>query len=380
MKHLKMSIYLLLTAVIFTGCEKETDSLPTNPEMNVQGTAPVDQPVPKSISDIIKSGVDLETYFNSRPKPENTSARPAYSQITNPNLQFFYNAEDLPCNNLPTEDFEDANYDGYLPNYLNENSTNSIFSSGDILPGISFELTRNYDYYTGPEYDYLDWYMNNYGFYIWTESYWGAQKALMSNYEFTDLTINFSGNNVTNVSMDLLNWNYSNEYIEIYGLSGNLIGTDVVYVQVSPTFWAVQSLAPISKIVIKSEYYWGYEGVDNVSFGNCDDIDGDGVLNTNDAHPMSDFSEYININGCNPNVKNVLVKNGSTMMDQITDLIAQINSEYTGQNYKTLHSKFVTKLAQITYGWRTAKLITATQRSQISTCASNANIPYLIYD
>ncbi|HEY9220433.1 MAG TPA: hypothetical protein VIO43_02530, partial [Lutibacter sp.] len=351
MKHLKMSMYLLVIAAIFTSCEKETTALPENPEMNVQGTAPFGQPAPNSISEIIKSGIDMETYFNSRPKSENTSARPTYSQIPNSNLQFFYSPEALSCNNLPTEDFENANYNDSFPNYLSENSNNSVFSPGDILPGISFELTRNYDYYD-PEYDFdFDWSINNYGFYNWTEPYWGAQNALMSNYEFTDLTINFSGNNVTNVSMDIYNWNYSNEIIEIYDLSGNLIGTDVVFVPVSATFWAVQSLAPISKIVIKSEYWYGYEGVDNVSFGACNDFDGDGVLNANDAHPNSDMSEYINIGGCNPNVKNKMVKNGSTMMDQITDLIAQINSEYNGQNYKTLHNKFMTKLAQITYNW-----------------------------
>ncbi len=117
---------------------------------------------------------------------------------------------------------------------------------------------------------------------------------------------------------------------------------------------------------------------DNDGMGDvCDiDIDNDGVLNENDSHPYSDMSEKINIGDCNPNVKNVLVKNGSTMMDQINDLIAQMNSEYNGQNYKTLHSKFMTKLAQITYNWRTAKLITTTQRTKISSCAWGANIPY----
>jgi len=289
----------------------------------------------------------------------------------------------LACNNLPTEDFEDANYDGSLPNYLNENSSNSIFSPGDILPGISFELTRNdYDYINDTWWGYyysdsdLTYFMNNYGFYIWTDSYWGAQKALMSNFEFTDLTINFSANNVTNVSMDLLNWNYTNVIIYVYGANDALLGADVVYVPVSPTFWAVQSLAPISKIVIKSEYYWGYEGVDNVSFGACDDFDGDGVLNANDAHPNSDLSEKINIGGCNPNVNNKMVKNGTTMMDQINDLVAEINSQYNGENYTYLHKKFMTKLSYITYKWRMDKLITATQRSKISSCAWGANIPY----
>ena len=374
-----MSMYLLLTAAIFTSCEKETTTLPENPAMNVLENAPVGQPVPKSISDIINSGIDLETYFNSLPKPEITGNRPAYSQIPNPDLQFFYSSEGLPCNNLPTEDFEDANYDGNVPNNLNENSNNSIFSPGDILPGISFELTRNYDF-SGPEYDYLDLYMNNYGFYIWTDSYWGAQKSLLSSNYWTDLTINFSTNNVTNVNMDLLNWSYTNVIIYVYGADDTLLGADVVYVPVSPTFWAVQSIAPISKIVIKSEYYWGYEGVDNVSFGACNDFDGDGVLNENDAHPNSDLSEFINIGGCNPNVKNKMVKNGSTMMDQITDLIAQINSQYNGDNYTYLHKRFMTKLAQITYNWRIAKLITTTERSRISSCAWGANIPYTNWD
>jgi len=257
MKHLKMSFCLLLAVALFTSCEKETIGLPENSEMNVQDIKTDNQLPLNSISEIIKSGVDLKTYFNSRPIPENTGARPAYSQIPNPDLQFFYSPEGLACNNLPTEDFEDANYDGSLPNYLNENSSNSIFSPGDILPGISFELTRNdYDYINDTWWGYyysdsdLTYFMNNYGFYIWTDSYWGAQKALMSNFEFTDLTINFSANNVTNVSMDLLNWNYTNVIIYVYGANDALLGADVVYVPVSPTFWAVQSLAPISKIRI----------------------------------------------------------------------------------------------------------------------------------
>ncbi|MDO9037434.1 MAG: hypothetical protein Q7U59_03695, partial [Lutibacter sp.] len=345
MNHLKITMYLLLTAIIFIGCEKETTTLPENAETNVQDIKTENQLPLNSISEIIKSGVDLKTYFNSLPKPENTGSRPAYSQISNPDLQFFYSTEGWSCNNMPMEDFEDANNYGSLPNYLNENSDNSIFSPGDILPGISFELTRNDDY-SSPGYDSFDWYMNNYGFYVWTDSYWGAQKALLSNYNWTDLTINFSANNVTNVSMDLLNWSYTNVIIYVYGANDTLLGADVVYVPVSPTFWAVQSLAPISKIVIKSEYGEGYEGVDNVSFGNCDDMDGDGVLNENDAHPNSDMSEKINIGGCYPNVDNKMVKNGSTMMDQINDLIAQTNSQYDGENYDYLHKRFMTELSQ----------------------------------
>ncbi|MDO9037433.1 MAG: hypothetical protein Q7U59_03690 [Lutibacter sp.] len=382
MKHLKMSFCLLLMVAIFTSCEKETITLPENSEMNVQETEPTGQPVPISFSEIIKSGVDLETYYKSWPIPEDTGARPTYSQIQNTNLQFFYTTDDLPCNNLPTEDFENANNDNYysFPNYLNENSSNSVFSPGDILPGISFVLTRN-SYYAGPEYDYYDWYINNYGFYIWTDSYYGMQKALVSNYHLTDLNINFSANNVNQISMDLLNWYYSNFIIYVYGANDNLLGADVIwgnynYYYYTKTFWGVKSTTPISKIVIKSGYYGGNQViVDNVSFGNCDDIDGDGVLNENDAHPNSDMSSKINIGGCYPNVDNKMVKNGSTMMDQINDLVAQINSQYNGQNYTYLHKKFTNELSQITYRWRMARLITATQRSKISSCAYGANIP-----
>jgi len=71
-----------------------------------------------------------------------------------------------------------------------------------------------------------------------------------------------------------------------------------------------------------------------------------------------------------------MVKNGTTMMDQINDLVAEINSQYNGENYTYLHKKFMTKLSYITYKWRMDKLITATQRSKISSCAWGANIPY----
>lgn len=109
---------------------------------------------------------------------------------------------------------------------------------------------------------------------------------------------------------------------------------------------------------------------------NCNDWDGDGFLNEEDAHPNSDMSEKINIGGCYPNVDNKMVKNGTMMMDQINDLIAQTNLQYNGENYAYLHKRFMTELAQITYRWRMSRLITATQRSKISSCAWGATIPH----
>ena len=356
MKHLKMSMYLLLTAVIFTSCEKETTTLPENPEMNVQG--------PKSIVEIVNSGIDLETYFNSLPKPENTASRPAYSQIPNPNLQFFSSPEDAPCNNLPTVDFENANYYGYgFPTPLDENSDYYYgFSPGAILPGISFELPGSP---SPPN-----------AFFVATGN-WSMPNVLMSNSNEGDLVINFTAANVTNVSMDVFNLNsYMNMNISVYGASNVFLGSTWVTNSdySNGVYFGVKSIEAITKIVISSEDYYGYEGVDNVSFGACNDFDGDGVLNENDTHPNSDLREYLNFDGST--IKNKMVKNGSTMMDQLNDLIAQTNEQYNGQNYTYHHKRFMTELAQITYNWRTAKLITATQRSQISSIAWGATIPY----
>jgi hypothetical protein len=358
MKHLKMSMYLLLTAAIFTSCEKETTPLSEEPAMNVQG--------PKSIVEIVKSGIDLETYFNSLPKPENTVARPAYSQILeNPNLQFFFTPEDAPCDNLPTVDFENANYTySGFPTPLDENSDNYGFSAGAILPGISFEIPGS------P-------YPSN-AFFVWTPS----SDVLMSNSYEGDLVINFTAGNVTNVSMDVFNLNYVNMNISVYGASNVFLGSTWVNngYYYNGVYFGVKSIAAITKIVISSDYFTGLEGVDNVSFGACNDYDGDGVLNENDAHPNSDLREYLNIGGSNTNIDNKMVKNGSTMMDQLNDLIAETNAQYNGENYDYLHKRFMTKLAQLTYNWRMARLITATQRSQISSIAWGTTIPYYNYE
>ncbi|NEW80438.1 MAG: hypothetical protein GZ086_13665 [Gelidibacter sp.] len=362
-----MSFWLLITVAIFTSCEKETTTLPENSQLNVQETKTVDLKDIKSVGEAILAGVDIQTYLNSIPKRENTASRPALSRITENNgLNFFFNAEDMPCGDLPTESFDDADYDWYATygddsNILDENTDSYIFSPGDILPGISFESALG------------EWY----GLYLWTDEYYNVDKALFENND-EDLIINFTNNNVTSVSMNVKSWYWDlNIYMDVYGDSGYL-GTSSVYLDngYEGEYWGVTSVEPITKIVMYTSY-GGYAGVDNVSFGNCNDLDGDGVLNENDAHPNSDLRATVNIGGCDyPNIDNVLVKNGSTMMDQINDLVAQINAQYNGENYTYLHKMFMTKLAGITYSWRTARLITTRERSAISSCAWIAQIPY----
>ncbi|NEW80440.1 MAG: hypothetical protein GZ086_13675 [Gelidibacter sp.] len=85
------------------------------------------------------------------------------------------------------------------------------------------------------------------------------------------------------------------------------------------------------------------ESVDENGCGQSQlDYDGDGVMNNKDANIYSILGGKINILDYYLDIDNVLVKNGSTMMDQITDLIAEINAQYNGENYTYLHKMFMT--------------------------------------
>ena len=55
MKHLKTSLYLLLTAVIFVGCEKETIALPENSELNNSNEIIKQSPIPGTKVEAIKN-------------------------------------------------------------------------------------------------------------------------------------------------------------------------------------------------------------------------------------------------------------------------------------------------------------------------------------
>ncbi|MDO9276069.1 MAG: hypothetical protein Q7T92_11040 [Lutibacter sp.] len=434
MKHLKMSICLLLTAAFFTGCEKETTSMPENSEINNERSSP-------KIMVVHQWDKEFEGMKNLNSKISKTQS--SISHLDNSgSLTYFNNPEiiqNLTCNNLLFENFSEVNIgNGGIGTTgpWSSSTNNGFILPGYIEPGIVFhasdasETVENTLGIFGPGW----WFMED-----------GQTNALMAWYDSSKLILDFPIGNVYTVGFKNYPMNMQNINIEIFGNSGSLGSTTLINAY-KGTYFGVNSNEPITKIVIDYGSN-NFNGIDDITFGNCSgdldadgimnevdlcantpfgetvngngcaqsqldddndgvlnpndqcsntpsgesvnengcgqsqlDYDGDGVMNNKDAHIYSILGGDITIGGCYPNVRNVLVKNGSTMMDQITDLTAQINSEYNGQNYKTLHSKFVTKLAQITYGWRTAKLITATQRSQISTCASNANIPYTNWD
>jgi len=348
MKHLKIASYLLIMITFLTSCEEETMVLSETSETVATKTSETTPP----------SG----------------------------NLDFFYNAEDFDCNNLTTQNFEAAintQDSDYFSSPLNSESDNHHFSPGDILSSISFESA--YGFYISDSHDWPTVLMSG----------GGDDKTSDTNFSpNNDIIINFTTNTVYDVSMMLYGHDNFHAYVEFYGADENYLGNTSVDVDhYDGGYIAVRSLdEPITKIIIKNDSFLkgsnGYymTGIGSISFGECNDYDGDGCINSEDAYPNSNMSETLSLGeNTYEDIDNVKVDCGTFMQDQIDNLINQINDGYNGNaaksqegedNWEELHDAFTTKLAHITYYWRINKLITAGERAEISSDAWSADIPY----
>jgi hypothetical protein len=116
---------------------------------------------------------------------------------------------------------------------------------------------------------------------------------------------------------------------------------------------------------------------DNDGVGDvCDiDIDNDGCLNDEDPYPYSIMNETIIIDEIDTGVENKY-ENCGTMSDEIQTIINQVNNEFTGDNYYTLHKKFSREVSKLTYYWYKNRKITSKERTSIGNAVWNANIPY----
>ncbi len=335
MKHLKISMLLLFTVAIFISCEKETTILTEKTTNNSD--------------DSDDSG--LSFYFD--------------------NEDFF----DATCYDLPMEDFSNFNDFSGFPNYLDQYTDNEIYSFGAITPNISFTTTNTH----------ID--SQNVGFWPWYDVSVGSYLELATNFTEEDLIINFEGTNVSSVGMKVSSISSGTTMeMQVYGVSGYL-GSISQYAE----FWGpdyyfgVVSEEPITKIIISDMYNYALFSIDDVSFGDCIDFDADGCMNEEDAYPYSNLGEMLSIGeNIYYDIDNQFVDCGTTMQDQIDNLIAQINDSYYGDygkgdvqsnNWQELHDAFTTKLAHITYYWRINKLITAGERAEISSDAWNSDIP-----
>ncbi|MBI9041535.1 hypothetical protein [Lutibacter sp.] len=345
--------YVLLLAVILIGCQKESAIIPESKEiqdLQMQSNTP--------ITTLIAEGVDLKTHFNKLNTIKTFESRATIQEPDDMTvIHFYYDADDFDCN-FPTEDFEDFNYiNQSFPSYLDEFSNNNIISPGDILSGISFETPNN---------------LEN-GLFICNWD--GMPNVLMSNNWNTDLVIRFTTNTVSDVSMNLYNLINTDVLVLVYNFNDEQIGSTNVYTpEYTAQYLAISSVQPIKKIVITSENPYGYEGVDFIGFGSCSDADGDGCPNEEDPYPNSIMTENIIIDGIDTGVENTF-ENCGTMADEIQTIINQINSQYTGDNYYTLHKKLSTEVSKLTYYWVKDRKITRIERSKIGSAIWSANIP-----
>jgi hypothetical protein len=364
MNHLKKLAYLFFAITFMVSCEEESQPLQENLDatINLEGI--------NSVSDAIEAGIDIQVYLNSLPKREVVAPKGVYSKSENSNLQFFYSAEDFPCaEGLPTESFDNANYEaGCFGGYLDENTDNGFFSPGDILPGISFESPNDFGC----------------AFYLFSDDGdYDVDKALMDNRGY-DLILNFTNEGVNLVSLGVLSWIWGFDVdIQVYGKNGYLGATTVNIGDFSKaSYWGVVSLEPITKLVLNTHNYgWGYAGVDNISFGNCDDLDSDGCLNEDDAYPLSNKMEYVTIDGCNSGVTNALIDCGTFMMDEIDALIAEISAKAQEPRSRfrrayNAQSEFNKKMYYLLGYWQSKGYITYTENREIMKCVGSADIDF----
>ena len=95
-----------------------------------------------------------------------------------------------------------------------------------------------------------------------------------------------------------------------------------------------------------------------------DDDDGDGVVDTEDAYPLSDLSARVVIDGMGTRVGNQVLADGSTFMDLLSDAEDARN-----------HGRYVREVTRLVNGWRREGLITGSESGRITAAAAAADIP-----
>ncbi len=118
---------------------------------------------------------------------------------------------------------------------------------------------------------------------------------------------------------------------------------------------------------------YDYDGMGDV----CDDDDdNDGVIDSKDKNPFSSMYRSIEIDGCWPNIANMMVKRGTNMQDEINDVIALVNAmEDVSDNRRT--NRFKSKMYFIVNNWRYKyRLIDNSEKRTILNCVNNASYPF----
>lgn len=94
------------------------------------------------------------------------------------------------------------------------------------------------------------------------------------------------------------------------------------------------------------------------------DVDGDGVGDNGDAFPNSNLAATVSVGGCSTGVANRLQSNGATF----NDLIGAAQAAAGGN-----HGKWVSAVAALANGWKSAGLISGQEHGQIVSCVAKQN-------
>ena len=107
-----------------------------------------------------------------------------------------------------------------------------------------------------------------------------------------------------------------------------------------------------------------------------DDDDNDGVIDSRDNHPFSSLNRYIQIDGCWPDIENMMVKRGTNMQDEIQDVINLVNAMVDVSDSRRTN-RFKSKMYFIVNNWKYKyRLIDNREKRRIMDCVANASYPF----
>lgn len=379
MKRLSRFNYFLIVLAILTSCEKESIENLNETGVNI---LKIEETDPVSIETLLDTGMTMEEYITSIQSETSTvnkvsDKKYVASLVSESGVTAYYNEQifiDENCNNLNVEDFQPTNDLGAyyaFPNSLNSNTDNDAFSSGEILPNITISNSHEYlgtslaiygkDMPYGRDHHIGAWWSNR-------------------NDDYYYMIVDFNDIDVRSASFEIYRSSLEGDVeVQVFGVSGLL---SEFYVNVSPNKWfslkgdffGVSSEESITRITIRAIFsnYAEWVGFDNLTFGTCD-TDNDGCIDGDDAHIYSDLSENISIGKCDFSIENKFTDCGTTMMDEVNDLIARVcekSNEYRRpwERPYDIDREFRRQMNSLAATWASKRLITWSEATSLIRC------------
>jgi len=399
MKHLKMSMMLLFIVALFNSCEKETTSLLKSSELNNE-TIKENIKAKLNLSAEIGEGLYALAPWDSQENIARYDYNPLDDYIS---IDYNFIFSTGTANNYG---FDFNIKDGFIyllaANPETESSARFLYSIDPLTREIT-ELAQIISVEGNTKPQDLTFDTNGTLYFVF-------QSGEVNSYDISTQTIsafsNVEQDGAVGLTYDFDNnrllYVTSNNPIYLFGINIPSGGVDELFQFYTPgergscTAQGIEYLGN-NKVISTSTFGCNiiytvdllteetnllldgtnsYSSIKDLMYLSNPDFDNDGVLNEDDPYPHSNMSETLSIGYNYLNIENVFTGSGTTMMDQIDALIAEMNAQYNGDNYAYLHRQFMSKLSKITYYWTKDRLITRRERSAIYSAASSASIPY----